>query len=116
MEFFIEQMNKQLHEKLSQQDQQLIHEKNPNSPLIIQRRQLKRDIDDFAVLNQRKDARAIQQIIDRVEHMAMFNPKASLRLATQPTPSIVTTRICSYQVRSKRPFDEKFFFSAIGFV
>lgn len=88
-------MNKQLHEKLSQQDQQLIHEKNSNSPLVIQRRQLKKDIEDFLVLSQRQDARKIQQIIDRVEHMAMFNT----RLVTQPAPSIViSTRICSYQV------------------
>jgi hypothetical protein len=94
-------MSKQLNQKLIQQDEQLLKEPNKNSPLFIQRKQLQKDLDDFNLLNQRQDARAIQQIIERVEHMALFNNKKSNNESSQsifisikksiPTP-------CSYQV------------------
>ena len=102
IEWFFDQMNQQLHEKFSQQDRQLIAETNLNSPLFIQRRQLKKDIDDFQILNQRKDLRAIQQICDRVEHMAMFHQR------TTPIIKPMTTRICSYQVGENDGREESF--------
>lgn len=91
IEWFFDRMIEQLHEKLSQQDRQLLTETNRNSPLFIQRRQLKKDIDDFEILDQRKDLRAIQHICDRVEHMSMFHQR------TTPINKSMT-RICSYQV------------------
>ncbi|CAF0901317.1 unnamed protein product [Rotaria sordida] len=74
-EIFINEMSKQLHNKLIKQDEQLLKETNRNSPLFIQRKQLQKDIDDFQILNKRQDVRTIQQISERVEHMAMFNRK-----------------------------------------
>ena len=97
-ELSINEMFNQLNKKLIKQDEQLEKEINPNSPLIIQRKQLQKDIDDFHLLNQRKDARAIQQIIQRVEHMAMFNrksiPSSSISLSPKPSPISCSYWVC----------------------
>jgi hypothetical protein len=101
-------MCKQLHQKLIQQDEQLLNETNQNSPLVIQRKQLQKDIDDFNLLNKRQDARAIQQIIERVEHMALFNKKSPTNEVKSTNKSSQSTFIpirkslstsCSYRVR-----------------
>jgi hypothetical protein len=116
-------MLKQLNEKLIQQDQQLLKEKNQNSPLVIQRKQLQKDIDDFNLLDKRQDARAIQQIIERVQHMALFNKKSPInevKSTNQPSQSIfiplktsLPSISCSYQVRfqyKNKRFQIHFFF------
>ncbi|CAF1391467.1 unnamed protein product [Adineta steineri] len=77
-ELFINEMYNQLQQKLSKQNEQLLNETNGNSPLFIQKKQLQKDLDDFHILDKRQDARAIQQIIERVEHMAMFNTKSNI--------------------------------------
>jgi hypothetical protein len=86
-------MFNQLHKKLIKQDQQLLNETNLNCPLTIQRKQLQKDIDDFDILNKRQDIRAIQQIIERIEHMSMFNQKCYLN----PNKEFQSIS-CSYQV------------------
>jgi hypothetical protein len=85
---FINEMSNQLRKKLLKQDEQLLTETGgiySSCPLAIQRKQLQKDIDDFQILDKRQDARAIQQIIERVEHMAMFNQKSDV----SPIGSIV---------------------------
>ena len=103
-------MFRQLQQKLIQQDEQLLKERNRNSPLFIQKKQLQKDIDDFNILTQRQDARAIQQIIERVEHMAMFNRKyhiSQVQSSDKPTQSVVISSrrslstSCSYRVSLK---------------
>jgi ATP-dependent protease Clp ATPase subunit len=104
-------MSYQLRNKLIKQDEQLLKETNGNSPLIIQRKQLQKDIDDFHVLDKHQDARAIQQIIERVQHMAMFNTKydiggvRSIVQSNKQCQSIVMSPVksispppCSYRV------------------
>ena len=79
-------------------------------PLAIQRRQLQKDIDDFHILDKRQDAHLMQRIIERVEHMAMFDrnrraaPLNSLAQSPSPRPSMpIPIRMpvsmpCSYRV------------------
>jgi hypothetical protein len=108
-ELFINEMYKQLHKKLIKQNEELLKETNRNSPLFIQRKQLQKDIEDFNILDKRQDARAIQQIIERVEHMAMFNKKYDLGdigLNKQCQSIVIPTKqsilpACSYQVSFK---------------
>jgi hypothetical protein len=104
-ELFSNEMLNQLNKKLTKQDEQLLKERNQNSPLIIQKKQLQKDIQDFHILNQRNDFKAIQQIIQRVEHMAMFNQKYDTSIQPQPVllPTIqsVPTSSCSYWVSFK---------------
>ncbi|CAF1035192.1 unnamed protein product [Adineta ricciae] len=109
-ELFLREMQQQLHKKLAKQNEQLLHESNGNSPLFIQKKQLQKDIEDFQLLEQRQDARAIQQLIERVEHMAMFNRKrdiggiaSSIQSSQLPNEPIVMSPIkfnsplCSYR-------------------
>ncbi|UJR24844.1 hypothetical protein I4U23_006213 [Adineta vaga] len=109
-ELFINEMCKELHNKLLKQNEQLLQESNENSPLFMQKKQLQKDIDDFHLLDTRQDARAMQQIIERVEHMAMFNKKSDIGRVTsiapsnkqyQPTivmsPIKLTPSLCSYR-------------------
>jgi hypothetical protein len=100
-------MYNQLYNKLIKQDEELLKEINKNCPLSIQRKQLEKDIDDFHILDKRQDARAIQQIIERVEHMAMFNRKYHIdgnESSNKQSQSIIIPTIksisplCSYQV------------------
>jgi hypothetical protein len=102
-------MYKQLHKKLLKQNEDLLKETNRNSPLFIQKKQLQKDIDDFHILDKRQDARAIQQIIERIEHMSMFNQKYHFievesnkqsQSIIIPTQKSISTS-CSYQVNSK---------------
>ena len=103
-------MYEQLHSKLIKQDEQLLNETNINSPLFIQRKQLQKDLNDFQILEQCQNLPAMQQIIERVEHMAMFNKnyhvdevgsitqvnKQSQSVIIQPMKSISV--LCSYRV------------------
>lgn len=109
-EMFINEMYNQLCNKLAKQDEHLLKETNKNSPLFIQRKQLQKDIDDFQMLNKRQDVHAIQLIIERVEHMAMFNKKLDIggvlsnmqmnkQVQSIMEPSIKLNSIsCSYRV------------------
>ncbi|CAF3326680.1 unnamed protein product [Rotaria socialis] len=97
-EVFINEMFNQLHRKRTKQDEELLRESNRNSPLFIQRKQLQKDIEDFLILNKRQDARAVQEIIERVERMTMLNRKYDIRevksisqLNTQYQSTIIPT-------------------------
>lgn len=99
-----------MHNKLAKQDEQLLKEVNKNSPLFIQRKQLQKDLHDFHILNKCQDAYEIQQIIDRVEHMEMFNRKcdknefrsivqSNTQSQVRIEPNIKATSVsCSYRV------------------
>lgn len=94
----------QLNKKLIKQNEDLLSETNPNSPLFIQKKQLQKDIDDFNILNKQQDARAIQQIIERIEHMSMFNKKYQPQSIVTPInrQSILSSSSsCSYRVSLK---------------
>lgn len=108
-EHFIYQMIDLLHGKLKKQDEQLAQECNEfasNSPLLIQRKQLQRDLDDFQILEKHDDVRRLQQLIERIEHMSMFNPKSPSTIE-EPRGQLRSTGIpsskplsqsCSYRV------------------
>ena len=84
-------MSSQLNEKLVKQDESLSREKCVSqSPLCIQRKQLQKDLDDWKVLMNRSDARRVQEIIDRVEHISLFTRKVEVK-EIRPT--------CAYRVR-----------------
>ena len=72
-------------------NQEARNSSRPQSPLVVQRKQLQKDLDDWRVLITRSDLRRLQEITDRVEHMNLFNRKVPVK---EIRPS------CSYRVRS----------------
>ena len=113
---FINEMVQQLNEKLSKQDEILLkngQDQMANLPLVIQRKQLQKDLDDFDLLQKGHDQYKIQQIIERIEHMDMFNIKKDLspiKILSSSNHELdnslinkqieITSKQCTYRVNS----------------
>lgn len=114
-ELFVNELIVQLRRKLAKQDEEISTNKKKCSdsvnPLLVQRNQLKTDLDDFETVDKSQNVHRLQGIIERVEYMEMFNttvndessdppvPSQTIQLNPMKTNLVQTNSVCHYRVK-----------------